>query len=537
MKTFFNTIKGKIAIFSFFVILFFTLIYLSTIIISKKMSQDGLVINISGRQRMLSQKMTKEFFEIHYLKSTGKNYDKVKTELKNTMNLFETTLNALLHSGKIATDLNNQHFAFIPGAKTKKLKKVLLEGKTLWEKYKNLLLKNIDSSKFNEEYPEISSLNMELLTKMNSATALLQHENTKKIKLMKTIQLILLLLGFAIMIFIYVFFDKTMVKPLAHLATYFSYAQEGDFSHRIEMAGILELQNIAIAFNKLMENLKSILKNTSQVSDTVYTGSREIAQMIDNITVSFDEQRRLAESIATAAEELSSTSTETSSHAEGSKNVAQSTYEITQESEEYINAVEETIKNLAESTTRLGDMVNRLLNSTIEIDKILMAIIDIADQTNLLALNAAIEAARAGEAGKGFAVVADEVRKLAEKTSGSVKEIGTILKELKTEANNAGVAMNITKEQVEDGLTKTKVVTDIYKKILDANKNILEHSENITNAIVEDNKAIMDISQSIVTLANNFEEVAKVTLETKEISDKFSEAANLLKEVAEQFRL
>ncbi len=538
MKKLFSKIMGQIIVILGIFGLSFLLIFLSTIIISSKMKSDGLVINLAGRQRMLTQKMTKEVLDIINAEQMNKSLinEKVKT-LENTMLLFDKTLNALINGGETYFDLQMKKKVNLPEAFNSQIKEQLKETKNIWDEYKKMLTKAKEEGFTEDEYKKMLKINLELLASMNKAVTLMQKYSEKNVRNMKNIQLFFFIIGIIVIVFSYTFFKKQIILPITEIVSAFSKAKEGDLTVKTNLKVNNELSHIGNAFNEFMEKLHGLISETKNASDQVYSGSEEIAQKTDILSQTFDEQKVLSSSLASAMEEISMTSRETASNAENTKELATSAFDLTKAGSESINMIKLTIEGLAESTDQLASMINRLLVSTGKIDTILSAIIEISDQTNLLALNAAIEAARAGEAGRGFAVVADEVRKLAERTAKSVKEIEGILKDLKKEVSDAESAMKTTKDKVSEGVEKAEEITRTFQDIVTANENILKFNEQITIAIQQESEAIQDINSSLQKFVEGIDNVDRTTKETKDTARMFKETAENLKRLIEMFKL
>ncbi len=536
VKKFFSQIMGQVIIVLGIFALSFLLIFVSTLIISSHMKSDGLVINLAGRQRMLTQKMTKELLDMQGVKDNSTKVKKIKT-LENTMKLFDITLNALTNGGKTYFDLQMTKPVSVPPAFNEEIKKQLLKTKDIWEEYKSIIKKFESGSASDSDYDKALKINLTLLAEMNKAVTLMQKYSERNIKHMKNIQLFFFVVGIIIVIISYKFFKKKLVTPIIAIVNSFDKAKEGDLTVRVKLEIENEISQIAKAFNEFMEKFHMLISETRNASDQVYTGSDEIASKTDLLSQVFDEQKVLSSSLASAMEEISMTSRETASNAENTKELAISAFDLTKAGSESIKMIKVTIEGLAESTDKLASMINRLLVSTGKIDIILSAIIEISDQTNLLALNAAIEAARAGEAGRGFAVVADEVRKLAERTAKSVKEIEGILKDLKREVSEAESAMKVTKEKVEEGVEKAEEINRTFQDIVTSNENILKFNEQITIAIQQESSAIQDINSSLQKFVEGIENVDKTTKETKDTAQMFKETSEKLKKLIEMFKL
>jgi len=317
--------------------------------------------------------------------------------------------------------------------------------------------------------------------------------------------------------------SHSITKPLAELVKAANKIADGDLSVNIEgIKSNNEVGELANDFNKMVNRLKVII---TQVKEGVLS----LASVADDLTVSAiqivegaQEQSMKSTQVATASHELNATITDVASNASGAaesardaNSVASAGGVIVEKSIVSINSIAETSRETAKVMSVLGD------RST-EVGDIIKVIDDIASQTNLLALNAAIEAARAGEQGRGFAVVADEVRKLAEKTTGATKEIGETIKVIQSDTTRAIASMEHEIKAVDDGVSLAQDAGNALKEIVEKVEYVSSMIEQIATASEEqstaaeqignDIESVVDISQgtsdSAHKIATNSQELA-----------------------------
>ena len=245
---------------------------------------------------------------------------------------------------------------------------------------------------------------------------------------------------------------KSITKPLNEGVVVAHRITEGDLTAQIEATGTDETGQLMSALKNMVTKLQSIISEVKSAASNIASASYELNASSELMTKGAGEQASRATQVATASEEMSQTVLDIAKNTSSIETSAIDTTTLAKNGETVVNRSVDKVKSIAYTIDQSAQLVKSLGERSNQIGEIVNVINDIADQTNLLALNAAIEAARAGEQGRGFAVVADEVRKLAERTGNSTAEIGDMVKSIQNEVHQVVLSMeNITKE-VKAGL-------------------------------------------------------------------------------------
>jgi len=312
---------------------------------------------------------------------------------------------------------------------------------------------------------------------------------------------------------------------------------EGDLTKRVEITANDEVGELAKWFNTFMDKLQEILCQVSSNTQSLATASEDISASSRDQARGAELQKDQTNQVAAAMQEMAATVHEVS---ENSNKAAAASQKAAEKAREGGTVVEETLSRMRTITDSVGDTtrkVQELGKRSDEIGRITGVIEDIADQTNLLALNAAIEAARAGEQGRGFAVVADEVRKLAERTGIATKEIAEMIRNIQAETKAAVAAMQAGSKEVEAGVESTRRAGDSLHEIIQMSTQVGDMVTQIATAATEQSATTEQIN-------NNIEEIARIASSTEAgvqqtagaLQDLSSLAMNLQRLVG-QFRL
>ena len=294
--------------------------------------------------------------------------------------------------------------------------------------------------------------------------------------------------------------NRSLIEPIRGLIEYVAQLSQGRFEARVATDRQDELGRLAVAANTLRDFLADTIARLQNNAGELETASGELRTLAGSMARGTDDQFQRTDQVATAMHEMSATAQEVARHAAEAAKAADDADHNAQAGEQVMQATIATIAMVNQEIAGTASVIRNLEGDSARIGKVLEVIRGIAEQTNLLALNAAIEAARAGEAGRGFAVVADEVRSLAQRTAASIAEINQIISAVQSGALEAVKAIESGQQRSEEGAEQVQHAGQMLQRITVAVEAIRDMNRQIATAAEEQTSVAEDISRNLVEI-------------------------------------
>ncbi|ART80183.1 methyl-accepting chemotaxis protein [Oceanisphaera avium] len=332
---------------------------------------------------------------------------------------------------------------------------------------------------------------------------------------------------------------QSIVRPLREtVANLQDIAEgEGDLTQRLNEAGNDELSQLAAVYNVFVDKIQDLIRQVSDATNQMATSTEELSHIASESKEGALAQRDHTSQVATAMHQMTVSIQEIAANTNQAASRAEDTTATTDQGRAAVTRNVTTIDELAQEVLAAAQTIQQLEQQSNDIGQVLEVIGDIADQTNLLALNAAIEAARAGEQGRGFAVVADEVRSLAQRTQQSTGEIEKIVQSIQGSTQNVVLAMERNRLKTDSAVTEANTTADRLGDIKVSVDAIHDMNTQVAAAVEEQSHVAEDVNRSINTISDIAEQSEQSVGQTAQASQELARLASQLQTLVGRFKI
>lgn len=328
-------------------------------------------------------------------------------------------------------------------------------------------------------------------------------------------------------------------KPLARLQVVVAGLSQGngDLTQRLDIESQDEIGRISHSINLFIERLQQMFIEVADSSKGIDHAVANLGAQSSSNLSTLNQHTQETEQAITAIEEMSATASAIAQSADEAAKLTDRTNRYAEESKQSVTGAVHSVNDLVTQVVSMSDTITRMSDDTKQINSVLQVIGDIAEQTNLLALNAAIEAARAGEQGRGFAVVADEVRALAARTQQSTAQINEMLAKLKSTTENVVNEMGSTRTRCEETAERTNHVMDTLNVVTDSVAQINSLNTLVATSAMEQRQVTDEVSKNMAAIQEIIRQLNSNAAQTNSVSDELDDTSKALSAVVNRFKV
>jgi methyl-accepting chemotaxis protein len=524
------------------------LFLLTAMVLGVKWQESSLLgagprINYTGRQRMLTERMNHFAFSyaLHQLAGEEAKVQKDLAGLQKTRKAFGDSLDALIHGGTLSLAKGGSQK--IDAVRSEKIEKPLKEGLKIWKEIQAALGKLISpSSKLETREEALGFLEPQLSRLkgyMNQATLISQKEAEASLHFFVIVVWAGLFIGVLLSFFLKGFFRRKILLPLQEIRRFTEQVASGDVSQELEVPGCAdctELGQLVVAVNGMSTSLKELLADVKNTSCDLAEAAEEITATSGNMFEAVEQQVRVTHQVKAAFGEMVHAISEVAHNSSEAAGSATQAGESAQQGGQVVSGTIQGMHTIRDTVVDSAQAVERLGEHSQTIGKVIEVINDIAEQTNLLALNATIEAARAGEHGRGFAVVADEVRQLAERTTDATTEIADAIQSMQNETVSVVKKMQDGTAIVESGVHQAVDAEKALQQIVGSTDIVASKIEAIAAAAEEQSATVNEISSHVDGISEGADVSKAGAEEVVTAATRLSQRAESLNTIVGHFR-